>query len=198
MTIVFLSMLLLCQLNTKAFHFQSGYSYVIRSHKCSHCHIGQAIFTSDLWHFGAGQNWRRPKSVQVNIGAEKNEPTWLYSALIKKNSCAKLIVLRLMITCYIGNMIVFLRWHYAHLSIPFTSTLSALNHNKILFYCNCHGMISRSVHMFAFFFASCENKLSHYKWSRDLRCITPGIVQCRLCENTTLLAIKQLHKITFY
>ena len=51
-----------------------------------------------------------------------------------------------------------------------------------------------------FFFVSCENKLpvSHYKRSRDLRCITPGIVQCRLCENATLLAIKQLRKITFY
>ena len=60
---------------------------------------------------GTGQNRRRPKSAQ-----KKNEPTWLYSALIKKNSCAKLIVLRLMVTRYIGNMIVFLRCHYAHLS----------------------------------------------------------------------------------
>ena len=49
-----------------------------------------------------------------------------------------------------------------------------------------------------FFFISCENKLSYYKQSRDLQCITPGIVQCRLCENATLLAIKQLPKITFY
>ena len=73
---------------------------------------------TDLRHFGAakshrtfrrniigtGQNPRRSKSAQ-----KKNEPTWLYSALIKKNSYAKLIVLRLMITRYIGNMIVFLR-----------------------------------------------------------------------------------------
>ena len=48
-----------------------------------------------------------------------------------------------------------------------------------------------------FFYVSRENKLRHYKRIRDLRCITPGIVQCRLCENATLLAIKQLHKITF-
>ena len=128
----------------------------------------------------------------------KNEPTCLYLTLIKKNSCAKLIVLRLMITRYIGNMIVFLHCHYAHLSITITSTLSALNHNKILYYCNCHATISSSVHMFAIFFVSCENKLRHYKRSHDLRCITPGIVQCRLCENATMLAIKQLHKITFY
>ena len=92
------------------------------------------------------------KSVQVKIGAEKNEPTWLYSALIKKISCTKLIVLHLKVTCYIGNMIVFLRYHYAHLSITITSKLSALNHNKILYYCNCHATISSSVHMFAIFF----------------------------------------------
>ena len=48
------------------------------------------------------------------------------------------------------------------------------------------------------FFGSCENKLRHYKRSRDLRCITPGIEQCRVCENATLLAIKQLRKIAFY
>ena len=102
---------------------------------------------------GTGQNRSRPKSAQVKIGAEKNEPTWLYSALIKKkNSCAKLIVLRLMVTCYIGNMIIFLRCHYVHLSITITSKLSALNHNKILYYCNCHATISSSVHMFAIFF----------------------------------------------
>ena len=92
------------------------------------------------------------KSAQVKIGAEKNESTWLYLALIKKNSCAKLIVLRLMVTRYIGNMIVFLRCHYAHLSITITSKLSALNHNKILYYCNCHATISSSVHMFTIFF----------------------------------------------
>ena len=40
-------------------------------------------------------------------------------------------------------------------------------------------------------FVSCENKLSHCKRSRDLQCITPGTMQCRLCENATLLAIKQ-------
>ena len=32
----------------------------------------------NLQHFGA------TKSAQVKIGTEKNEPTWLYSALIKK------------------------------------------------------------------------------------------------------------------
>ena len=48
-------------------------------------------------------------SAQAKIGAKKNEPTWLYLALIKKNLCAKLIVLHLMVTHYIGNMIVFLR-----------------------------------------------------------------------------------------
>ena len=50
--------------------------------------------------------------MQAKIVTEKNEPTWLYSVLIKKKM---LIVLRLMVTRYIGNMIVFLRCHYAHL-----------------------------------------------------------------------------------
>ena len=49
-----------------------------------------------------------------------------------------------------------------------------------------------------FFFVSCENILRHYKRSRDLGCITPDIVQCRLCENATLPAIEQLRKITRY
>ena len=87
------------------------------------------------------------------IGAEKNELTLLYSALIKKNSCAKLIVLRLMVTRYIGNMIVFLHCHYTYLSITITSKLSALNHSEILYYCNCHATISSSVHTFASFFS---------------------------------------------
>ena len=120
----------------------------------------------------------------------------LYSTLIKKNSYAKL-VLRLMITRYIENMTAFLRCHYAFLSIIITNKLSALNRNKILYYCNCHAMISTSIHRFADFFVSCENKLRHDKRSRDLRCITPGIVQCHACENATLLAIKQSRKITY-
>ena len=62
---------------------------------------------------GASQDRHWSGSAQVKIGAEKNEPTLLYSALIKKNSCAKLIVLHLMVTRYIGNMIAFLRCHYA-------------------------------------------------------------------------------------
>ena len=53
---------------------------------------------------------------------------------------------------YIANMIVFLRCHYTNLSITITSKLSALNHNKILYYCNCHATISSSVHMFTIFF----------------------------------------------
>ena len=40
--------------------------------------------------------------------------------------------------------------------------------------------------------------MRHYKQSRDLRYITPGIVECRVCENETLLAIKQLRKTTLY
>ena len=93
----------------------------------------------------AQHNWRRPKSVQVKIAAEKNELTLLYLALIEKNSYVKLKVLRLMVACYSGNMIAFLRCHYAYLSITITSKLSALNHNKILYYCNCHAMISSSL-----------------------------------------------------
>ena len=77
----------------------------------------------------------------------------LYSALIEKNSYAKLKVLRLMVTRYIGNMIAFLRCHYAYLSITITSKLSALNHNNILYYCDCHATISSSVHTFASFFS---------------------------------------------
>ena len=38
---------------------------------------------------GAGQNRRRPKSAQVKICVKRNQPTWLYLTLIKKNSCAK-------------------------------------------------------------------------------------------------------------
>ena len=71
---------------------------------------------------GAGQNRRMSKSAHVKIGAcqnlrrsesaqKKNETTWLYLALIKKNSCVKFIVLRLTVTRYIGNMIVFLHCH---------------------------------------------------------------------------------------
>ena len=86
-----------------------------------------------------------------------------------------------MVIRYIGNMIAFLCCHYAYLSITITSKLSALNHNKILYYCNCHATISCSVHTFASFFGSCENKLRHYKRSRDLRCITPGIVRGFCC-----------------
>ena len=86
------------------------------------------------------------------IDAEKIELTWLYSALIKKKSCAKLIVLRLMVTHCIGNMIVLLRCHYAYLSITITRKLLVLNHNKILYYCNCHATISSSIHMFTIFF----------------------------------------------
>ena len=107
--------------------------------------VGNCIATlaCESGHFGT------TKSAPAQIGAKK------------KNSYAKLIVLRLMVTRYIGNMIVFLRCHYAHLSITITSKLSALNYNKILYYCNCHATISSSVHMFAIFFVSSENKLSH-------------------------------------
>ena len=104
-----------------------------------------------IYDISAQQNPRRTFQHNV-IGAEKNEPTWLYSALIKKNLCANLIVLRLMVTRYIRNMIVFLHCHYAHLSITITSKLSVLNHNKILYYCNCRATISSSIRMFAIFF----------------------------------------------
>ena len=69
-----------------------------------------------------------------------------------------------MVTRYVQNMIVFLRCHYAYLLITITSKLSAFNHNKILYYCNCHATISSSVHTFASFFSSsCKNKLHHYR-----------------------------------
>ena len=149
---------------------------------------------SPIYDISAQHNQRTSKSAQ-----KQNELILLYSALIKKNSYAKLIALRLMVTRYIGNMIAFLRCHYAYLSITLTSKLSALNHNKILYSCNCHATISSSVHTFAsFFFGSCENKLRHYKRCRDLRCITSGIAQCRVCENATLRAIKQLRKINYF
>ena len=75
---------------------------------------------SDLRHFGA------TKSAQ-DISVQPNGRR-------KKYSYAKLIVLRLMVTRYIGNMIAFLRRHYAYLSITITSKLSTLNHYKILYY----------------------------------------------------------------
>ena len=56
---------------------------------------------------------------------------------------------------------------------------------------------STTPHVRWFFFGSCENRLRRYKRSRSLRCITLGIVQCHVCENTTLLAIKQFRKIAF-
>ena len=104
--------------------------------------------TRDLRHFGATKsaqrNQRRSKSAQ-----KKNELTLLYSALTKQNSRAKLMVLRLMLIRYVGNMIALLRCHNAYMLITITSKLSALNHNKILYYCNCHATISSSVHRFA-------------------------------------------------
>ena len=91
-------------------------------------------------------------STQVKIGAEKNELTLLYSALIKKNSYAKFKVLRLTVTRYIRNMIAFLRCHYAYLSITITSNLSALNHNKILYYCSWHANdLQQRPHVRSFF-----------------------------------------------
>ena len=106
-------------------------------------------------HFRATLSARRSESAQAKISAEKkNELTLLYSALIKKkNSYSKLIFLRSMVIRYIGNMIAFLRCHYAYLSITITSKLSALNLNKILYYCNCQATISSSVHTFASFFS---------------------------------------------
>ena len=61
-----------------------------------------------FWHNTIG-------STGQNQGRKKNELTLLYSALIEKSLYAKLIVLRLMVTCYIGNMIAFLHCHYAYL-----------------------------------------------------------------------------------
>ena len=94
-----------------------------------------------------------------------------------------------MVTRYIGNMIAFLRCHYAYLSITIASKLSALNHNKYCIAVIAMQHLQQRPYDRNFFFVSCENKLRLYKRSRDLRCITPGIVQCRLCENATLLAI---------
>ena len=111
----------------------------------------------DLQHFSATKS-AQDISAQHNRRRKKMNQLCCIRCCLKKNSCAKLIVLRLMVTQYIGNMIVFLRCHYAHLSITITSKLSALNHNKILYYCNCHATIFSSVHMFAIFFGSCENK----------------------------------------
>ena len=103
-----------------------------------------------------------------------------------------------MVTRYVGNMIAFLRCHY----VICQSLLQASYQRSITIkYCITVIAMQRSPAASTrslFFFGSCENKLRRYKRSRDLRCITPGIVQCRLCENATLLAIKQLHKITFY
>ena len=113
----------------------------------------QTAFKSDLRHFGATKSAQDISRSAGQNRCRKNEPTLLYSALIKKNSFAKLIVLRLMVTRYIGNMIVFLHCHYAHLSITITSKLSALNHNKILYYCNCHATISSSVQYVRYFFS---------------------------------------------
>ena len=81
-------------------------------------------------HFGA------TLSTQVKIGTDHSqhrkdkELTLLYLALIKENLYAKLIVLLLIVTCYIGNMIAFFCCHYAYLSITITSKLSALNCNN--------------------------------------------------------------------
>ena len=47
-------------------------------------------------------------------------------------------------------------------------------------------------HTFASFFSEAV-KIRHYnKRSRNLRCITTGIVQCRVCKNATLLSYSKL------
>ena len=159
----------------------------------------KTLGSSPIYDIPAQHNRRRSKSVLAKIGSEKNKLTLMYSALIIKSSYAKLKVLRLMVTCYIGNMIAFLRCHYAYLSITITSKLSALNHNKILYYCNCHATISSSVHTFASFFSQTV-KINYVTINKATTCDASlqGTVQCRVCENATLLAIKQLRKITFY
>ena len=113
-------------------------------------------------------NRHRSKLAQARICAEKKtNQLCCIRHLLKNKLCAKLVVLRLMVTHYIGNMIAFLRCHYAYLSITITSKLSALNHNKIMYFCNCHATIfNSSFHTFAIFFVSYVNKLSHYKRSR--------------------------------
>ena len=105
-----------------------------------------------------------------------------------------------MVTRYIGNMIVFLHCHYAH---HCTAILLQASYQRSITikYCITVIAMQRSPAVSTrslVFFISCENKLRHHKRSRDLQCITPCIVQCRLCENAALLAIKQLRKITFY
>ena len=67
-------------------------------------------------------------SAQHNL-CRKKWTNFVVLAFIKKNSYAKLIVLRWMVTRYIWNIIAFLRCHYAYLSIIITRKLSALNHN---------------------------------------------------------------------
>ena len=86
-----------------------------------------------------------------------------------------------MVTHYIGNVIAFLHCHYAYLSITITSKLSILT----IKYCITVIAVQRS-------------PAASKRLRITINEATTGIVQCRLCENTTLLVIKQLHKITFY
>ena len=76
---------------------------------------------------GTGQDWRRLESAQ-----KKNKLTLLYFALTKIK-----FIWKVNSFVFIGNLLclerdcIFLRCHYAYLSIIITNKLSVLNHNKI-------------------------------------------------------------------
>ena len=141
---------------------------------------------------GAG-HFTATKSTQ-----KKNELTLLFSAFIKKkivcevnsfafngnslhseHECIFALPLHLSVNHYYKQVI-------SSITIKYCITVIAMQRSPAV---STHSLV---------LFGSCGNKLHHYKRSRDMQCITPGIVQCRLCENATLLAIKQLRKIIFY
>ena len=118
-------------------------------------HFGTTKSAQDI---SAQHNRRRSESRRPKSSQKKNELTLLYSALIKKNSCAKLIVLRLMVTRYIGNMITFC----AAITLICQSLLQASYQRSITIkYCITVIAIQRSPAASIrslFFFVSCENK----------------------------------------
>ena len=115
-------------------------------------------------HFGAGQNWHRSKSAQ-----KKNEPTWLYSALIKNKFVCKVNSF-----AFNGNS---LHWEYDCIfALPLRLSVNhyykqAISTQITIKYCitlfACQQSPAASTCSLVFFI-SCENKLHHYKQSRDM------------------------------
>ena len=59
-------------------------NYYINTQQNKNIDLRHFCITKSAQDISAQHNLRRSESAQAEIGAEKNEPTWLYSALIRK------------------------------------------------------------------------------------------------------------------